>query len=192
MPTKHQQSQTLRIIGGQWRGRKLNFQATPGLRPTGDRIRETVFNWLMGSIHQARCLDAFAGSGILGIEALSRGAAYCDFVDSAHTASKQIHQHLRTLDASKLGQCHTRPVIDIIGELPKHSVDIVFLDPPFADNLLSDTCYALEASGILRDNALIYVEHDRKQTPVFAPNWTVEKDKSTGNVRYGLLRREEC
>lgn len=191
MPSNNRQRQTLRIIGGKWRGRKLAFQAAPGLRPTGDRIRETLFNWLAGPIHQARCLDAFAGSGILGIEALSRGATHCDFVDTSAMATRQIQQHLQTLDAANLGQCHTRAVIEIIAELPDHSIDIVFLDPPFADNLLADTSAALETSGVLRDDALIYVEHDRKQTPAFPSNWTLEKDKCTGNVRYALLRRGE-
>ena len=90
----------LRIIGGQWRGRKLTFTPAEGLRPTTDRVRETLFNWLAPFIFGARCADLFAGSGALGLEALSRGAAHCDFVDSAKAAGRQIAGHLETLGAS--------------------------------------------------------------------------------------------
>ena len=90
----------LRVIGGQWRGRKLQFPDRPGLRPTGDRIRETLFNWLGPHLHNAKCLDLFAGSGALGIEALSRGAAHCDFVDADREAANTVGHHLNTLNAT--------------------------------------------------------------------------------------------
>ena len=95
-----QATSQLRIIGGQWRGRKLPFPDRPGLRPTGDRIRETLFNWLEPHLQTAKCLDLFAGSGALGIEALSRGAAHCDFVDADQEAITAVGHHLNTLDAS--------------------------------------------------------------------------------------------
>ena len=119
----------LRIIGGQWRGRKLAFTPEDGLRPTADRVRETLFNWLAADIHGARCLDLFAGSGALGLEALSRGAAHCDFVDHSSRACRQIETHLALLEAADRGHCHP------VGAEPflrgaQQAYDIVFLDPP--------------------------------------------------------------
>jgi 16S rRNA G966 N2-methylase RsmD len=117
----------LRIIGGQWRGRRLQFPAVEGLRPTPDRVRETLFNWLAPTIHGARCADLFAGSGALGLEALSRGAASCDFVDTSGAAVRAIASHLQSLDAEARGRCYRARAADYInraGKVDRHSYNV--------------------------------------------------------------------
>ena len=123
---------SLRIIGGQWRGRKLPFDSVEGLRPTPDRVRETLFNWLTPDLPGARCLDLYAGSGALGLEALSRGAGSCQFVESIATAADNIKQHLTTLQAEQ-GRCLQISAGEYLQRGPDQqgSFDIVFLDPPF-------------------------------------------------------------
>jgi 16S rRNA (guanine966-N2)-methyltransferase len=173
----------LRIIGGSWRGRKLRFPALPGLRPSPNRVRETLFNWLQPEIAGAQCLDLFAGSGALGLEALSRGAGSCWFVELARAASQQIRQHLETL------QCSTGRVLDadalqwLDTAPPATRFHLVFIDPPFRQGLASDCCARLERSGRLTDNALIYVESavDEGQPDVPA-NWSLHRDKQAGQV----------
>ncbi len=180
----------LRVIGGLWRGRKLQFPALPGLRPSPDRVRETLFNWLQLEIAGARCLDLFAGSGALGLEALSRGATHCSFVDSQPAAIRQIGEHLKTLQCSA-GVTICRSALDWLQTPPAHSFDIVFLDPPFRQELLAPCCQQLEAGGWLADNALIYVEAGADEVlPPTPPNWTLHRDKRAGRVAYRLFRRE--
>lgn len=180
----------LRIIGGQWRGRRLNFTPAPGLRPTGDRIRETLFNWLAAYTGEARCLDLFAGSGALGLEALSRGAVQCTFVDTSPAAITQIQQHLQVLNAKDIGLCYRLDATEAITKLPPASIDIVFIDPPFADQLLEPTCLQLAHSGILGDEGLIYIEHEKSELPALPNNWQIVKEKTTGNVRYSLYQQK--
>lgn len=180
----------LRIIGGSWRGRKLRFPALPGLRPSPNRVRETLFNWLQPELSGANCLDLFAGSGALGLEALSRGAGSCWFVELARAAGLQIKQHLATL------QCDTGRVVDAdvlrwlesAPSVPRFH--LVFLDPPFRQGLAGECCARLERSGLLTDNALIYVESaaDEGQPDVPA-NWSLHRDKQAGQVAYRLFRR---
>ena len=136
----------LRIIGGQWRGRKLRFDPAPGLRPTTDRIRETLFNWLAPEIHGARCADLFAGSGALGLEALSRGAALCDFVDTSPAALRQLQAHLEVLDALDRGHCHAGPAEQFLAAADS-VYDLVFIDPPFGESLVEPTCRQLSDSS---------------------------------------------
>ncbi len=178
----------LRIIGGQWRGRKLEFLPAEGLRPTGDRIRETLFNWLAGDIAGARCLDLFAGSGALGLEALSRGAGHCDFVDSAGPVAAQINAHLTLLDAADRGRDHALTAMDFLrGAQPAYH--IVFIDPPFDRGLVPDCCRELEQRGLLAPGALVYVETARDEpAPEVPGNWHLHRDKRTGNVAYRLYR----
>ena len=178
---------TLRIIGGQWRGRKLTFSPAPGLRPTTDRVRETLFNWLAPVVHQARCLDLFAGSGALGIEALSRGAAHCDFVDLSAAALGQIRAHLDTLGAAHRGTCHRLPASEFLAaaELP---YDIVFVDPPFGLGLVEPTCRLLACSGLLAHGAAVYVESAAREGAAAIPSdWTLHREKTAGAVAYRLF-----
>ncbi|MCX2980029.1 16S rRNA (guanine(966)-N(2))-methyltransferase RsmD [Halieaceae bacterium IMCC14734] len=188
--SKQTQQRTLRIIGGQWRGRKLAFPDAEGLRPTPDRVRETLFNWLATDIRDARCLDLFAGSGALGLEALSRGAASCTFVDSARANCRAITEHLTTLECSS-ANCQTLTAEAFLRHPPPQPFDIVFLDPPFAKNLLTPTCTALESTLWLSPHASIYVESGRREpAPVVPENWRQRRDKQAGEVRYQLFVRD--
>ncbi len=177
----------VRIIGGQWRGRKLTFTPADGLRPTGDRIRETLFNWLAPYIQGARCVDLFAGSGALGLEALSRGAEHCDFVDTSGAALAQINQHLRTLNAPDSGRCHAVTAQQFL----QHAAtpyDIVFVDPPFTLQLAAPVCASLANSRRLGDDALIYVETAATESSLdIPPQWTLHREKTSGGVTYRLF-----
>lgn len=185
---------TLRIIGGQWRGRKLQFPDVPGLRPTADRVRETLFNWLQGWVLDEDCLDLFAGSGACGLEALSRGARSAVFVDASRDASDSIRSHL-----SLLGAQNATVVTATAGQWlqtvaaqagPSARFGLVFLDPPFAADALAGTVQQLEASGILKPRAQIYLEsgQDLAALPV-PPTWTARKNLRAGAVYYGLYER---
>ncbi len=181
----------LRIIGGLWRGRKLQFVESPGLRPTPDRVRETLFNWLGAEIHGSRCLDLFSGSGALGLEALSRGAGHCVFIDTAGTAITAIRQHLDKLDCNSAdtSQCDSLRWLQDT-PAPGQGFDIVFLDPPFQQNLLSRACELLEARAWLATTAQIYLESGaREETPVVPPSWELKREKQAGEVRYQLFVR---
>lgn len=180
--------QQVRIIGGQWRGRKLAFSPADGLRPTGDRVRETLFNWLAADIEGARCADLFAGTGALGLEALSRGAALCDFVDSSRAALADIAGHLKRLEAAEQGHCHPGPAQHFLASAAG-AYDIVFIDPPFNQQLVSPTCAALAQGQLLRDGALVYVESEAKSPPPqMPPGWNLRRDKVAGEVAYRLFR----
>lgn len=179
---------TLRIIGGQWRGRRLSFTPAEGLRPTADRVRETLFNWLAPSIHGARCLDLFAGSGALGLEALSRGAASCDFVDTSATALRQIEQHLRTLQAETRAHCHCAAASTFL-QGACGSYDVVFIDPPFGKALVDPVCARLAAAELVADGGLVYVETAvRDPAPGVPANWRLHREKVAGEVSYRLFR----
>ncbi len=176
----------LRIIGGQWRGRRLTFTPALGLRPTTDRVRETLFNWLAPAIHGARCLDLFAGSGALGLEALSRGAAHCDFVDNSAPVIRQLGDYLGELDARARATCHCS---DAQGYLAQATGpwDIVFIDPPFGQNLVEPCCLLL-ANGRLAPEALVYVETGATEpSPALPPHWTCHREKRAGGVDYRLF-----
>jgi 16S rRNA (guanine966-N2)-methyltransferase len=176
----------LRIVAGKWRSRVLDIADVPGLRPTSERIRETLFNWLAPTIQGARCLDLFAGTGALGFEALSRGATTVVFVDSSRRAIKTIENSAKTLNATgALAYC--RDAVDYLRSAAPASFDIVFLDPPFADDSLEDLCQRLDDTGVLAPGARIYLEQDRARPATPLPErWRVLKDKTAGNVRYRL------
>lgn len=183
------QSSVVRIIAGRWKGRRIPI-AAEGIRPTGDRVRETLFNWLMPCIADSRCLDLFAGTGALGIEALSRGAGSVVFVERNRSAAKVIRALLADLAGS---ETDTRVEI-IVGDAlrvdlaAKGPFDIVFLDPPFDGPHLQDLCTLLEQSGALAPSAHIYMEMDRKQgLPVLPAGWAVSKEQTAGQVRYALV-----
>ena len=181
----------LRIIGGQWRSRKLAFTPAPGLRPTTDRVRETLFNWLAPVIHGAKCVDLFAGSGALGLEALSRGAARCSFVDTSAAALNQISQHLATLDATANARCHRQSAAQFLAG-NHQALDIVFIDPPFGLGLVAPTCELLATSSILSTGASIYLETPRGEAPPAVPDgWKLHREKSAGDVVYRLYHCQE-
>ena len=181
----------LRIVAGNWRSRLLDIADVEGLRPTGERIRETLFNWLAPHIHGAHCLDLFAGTGALGLEALSRGAASAVFVERSPIAAKQLRINLDVLDAHGATVLQQNAV-DYLEGASGRRFDIVFLDPPFAADLLEETCALLQQGRHLADGALIYIEEDRSRPgPEMPGGWRVLKNKTAGNVRYMLARTDE-
>ena len=178
----------LRIIGGEWRGRKLSFPALPELRPTPDRVRETLFNWLRDILPGARCLDLFAGSGALALEALSRGAEEAVMVDSNPAVIAQLHEHIRQLQARNARVVQAEALGFLRG--PPRPFDIVFVDPPFQGGLLEPCLAQLAAPGWLAPRAWVYIEADRRTPlPPLPADWTVSRHKEAGQVGYYLLQR---
>ncbi len=180
------QTNTLRIIGGAHRGRKLSFVDAPNLRPTPDRLRETLFNWLQPVIIESRCLDLFAGSGALGLEALSRGASEVVFVEKDRNAAQRLKENL-TLLKYEPGQCLQQTAQDFFDN-PPSAFDVVFLDPPYKSDLLPEVINQLD-KGWLAEGARIYLEHDSHQlTPTFPDAWTVLKQTKAGQATALLLQ----
>lgn len=186
----HHKNQQLRIIGGQWRGRKLAFPDIPELRPTPDRVRETVFNWLQADMTNSHCLDLFAGSGALGLEALSRGADSIVMVEQNQTAVNAIHENLATLNAGNKCQVVKDDALAYLRRTPEKPFDIVFLDPPFDQSLLQPCIELLEQPGWLAKSALIYIEVNKTLTRLPIPDsWQIHRSKIAGQVSYNLVIR---
>lgn len=178
----------LRIIGGTWRGRKLAFPPLPGLRPTPDRVRETLFNWLRNVIPGARCLDLYAGSGALGFEALSRGAAEAVMVDRQPPVIAQLRQHGAALRADG-AHFVLADAQEFLRQAPARPFDIVFLDPPFSEDALGLCLRRLAEPGWLAAAAWIYVEADRDTPlPALPAAWELFRHKAAGQVGYHLLK----
>ena len=178
------EARVLRIIGGSWRGRKLRFPAAPLIRPTPDRVRETLFNWLAGRIAGARCLDLFAGSGALGLEALSRGAAEVTFVERDAQAVHALRALLQEWGAPA-AQVVRADALRFLAGTPR-PFDLVFLDPPFGAPLLAAAASAL-TGGWLAAEALVYVECAARAAPPPLPaGWRALKGKRAGEVGYHL------
>ena len=178
----------LRIIGGSLRGSRLAVADAAGLRPTPDRVRETLFNWLAPTISGARCLDLFAGSGALGIEALSRGAARVDFVERDARLAQQLRDNLARLKQTA-ANVRNADALSLLADVPAGSYDLVFLDPPFDANLWENAAQRLEASGGLAADALIYVESPAGQPLGLPAAWQAHRESRAGAVRYALYRR---
>ena len=179
----------IRLIGGQWRGRKLPVPDSPGLRPTTDRVRETLFNWLAPSMVDARCLDCFAGSGALGLEALSRYAARATLLEMERGVAQQLQKNLATLKAGNAQVVNTNTLAFLAQAGTPH--DIVFVDPPFRKGLLEETLTLLESNGWLADDALIYVESEVENgLPPVPASWQLHREKVAGQVAYRLYHRE--
>lgn len=192
--------QSLRIIGGEWRGRKIPFATVVGLRPTQDRVRETLFNWVAGPIPGAICLDLFAGTGALGLEALSRGAKQVNFVDLSTVATRTLNDNIKQLPMAQ-GQIAKVEQMSGFDWLRNYKTslhtatqvktyDLVFLDPPFALALMQDMLTALFDSGCLAPNAMIYIEQPQPLTDLILPEgWKLHRSKKAGQVFYGLISR---
>lgn len=185
--TKASSPGRLRIVAGKWRSRLVNIADVPGLRPTAERIRETLFNWLAPQIHGKRCLDLFAGTGALGLEALSRGAASVTFVEKSRDAAAMLRQVCAELGAST-AKVRRDDAFHWLRSACDERFDLVFLDPPFADDSLVDLCRLLSESGCLSAGAQIYLEQEKSQAPPELPQgWTVGREKIAGNVRYSMV-----
>jgi 16S rRNA (guanine966-N2)-methyltransferase len=181
----------IRIISGQFRGRKLPVKDVQGLRPTTDRIKETVFNWLMQDTHEAKVLDCFAGSGGLGFEALSRFAHSATFIELDKSAAKQIEQNISTLKLQNAQVKHTDSLSYLEQNKTNLSFDIIFVDPPFRKNLAQTCCNLLENNQWLNPNALIYVEVESELPTISTPNnWLLLKEKKAGQVLCQLYQRQ--
>ncbi|MCL4112287.1 UNVERIFIED_CONTAM: hypothetical protein GTU68_022781, partial [Idotea baltica] len=181
-------SNTLRIIGGEWRSRKLPFLDAPGLRPTPDRIRETLFNWLQGKVHGSSCLDMFAGSGALGFEALSRGAKDVIFVEKNGACALQLKDNLALLKSeATVLQSDALSFMNKI-EKPNTAFDLIFLDPPYRQGLIEKSLNYLSNEQLINQHSLIYLEHESEENY----NWddfglTVLKQAKAGQVSSFLL-----
>lgn len=190
---------TLRIIGGKWRGRKLKVCQNQHIRPTSDRVRETLFNWLAPVIRGATCLDMFAGSGALGFEALSRGAKQVVMMDQSRDVINTLQENANILKINNIEfLCHAfqckgeDPLAPSGGMIPAPTVkfDVAFLDPPFNQGFVEPCCQWLEQNGCLTEAAMIYVEAESSLKPLPVPdNWQQYRHKIAGQVCYSLWRR---
>lgn len=182
----------VRIISGLYRGRKLPVADLQGLRPTTDRVRETLFNWLQGDTQNARVLDCFAGSGALGFEALSRHAKWVTLCELNSGAATNLKRNLATLGASN-GEVKQGDSLSILDNGTNELYDLAFVDPPFRQNLAQATLDKLETKNWLANNALIYVEVESELTELTPPaHWQLLKEKIAGQVCYRLYQRGEA
>jgi 16S rRNA (guanine966-N2)-methyltransferase len=188
---KKSQVGQLRIVAGNWRSRLLQIAELPGLRPTPERIRETLFNWLAPRIHGATCLDLCAGTGALGLEALSRGAGEVVFVEQSVVAFKTLKSNIAFLAAANAEVLNVDARKYLAGS-DVRPFDIVFLDPPFAADLYDELCRLLIEQHWLADGARIYIEMDKDGPEQrIPPAWKILKNKTAGNVRYMLAATDD-
>jgi len=180
----------LRIIGGDWRSRKLRFPEAGGVRPTPARTRETLFNWLTYHLAGSRCLDLFAGSGALGLEALSRGAGTTVFVDHTPALAQALRGNLRLLK-SEIGEVVCQNIDTYLAQPPAKPFDILFMDPPFRQGWLKKLLPMIADNGWVKPGGWIYVEHESDTpTPTAPANWIPHRQKTAGQVTYCLFRVE--
>jgi 16S rRNA (guanine966-N2)-methyltransferase len=179
---------TLRIIGGEWRGRRIRFPGKGGIRPTPDRVRETLFNWLAAAVPGARCLDLFAGSGALGLEALSRGAREATFVELNRENAARLRETVALLAPGRASVVQADARAWLAG--PAAAYDIAFLDPPFEAGLLEAALEALAGRGWLAPEAFVYLEMPAKSgEPALPAGWILHRTGRAGAVGYHLARR---
>jgi 16S rRNA (guanine966-N2)-methyltransferase len=179
-------NQTVRIIGGLYRGKKLMFPELDGLRPTPDRVRETLFNWLMFDVREARCLDAFAGSGALGFEALSRGAKQVVLVESSPEAMTFLRRNANAFQSQAIQLVASDALFFL--DKTQEPFDIVFLDPPFASDMMMPCVQRLEENNLLNSGGLLYTESSSPLT-LASEKWIERKAKKAGQVYYALYQR---
>ncbi len=187
--TQNRPAGEVRVIAGLWRGRKLPVLNAEGLRPTTDRVKETLFNWLMMDIAGSRCLDCFAGSGSLGIEALSRQAQAVVFLEKFADAANQLKKNLVSLKAENGKVIQTDTLQFLAQKNSEAPFDLVFVDPPFHQGFVPQVLTALEQNGWLAENALIYIETEKNHSPLALPeHWQIIKEKTAGQVVSRLIR----
>jgi 16S rRNA (guanine966-N2)-methyltransferase len=179
----------VRVISGKWRGRKLAVLNAEGLRPTTDRVKETLFNWLMHDISGATVLDCFAGSGSLAIEALSRYAVHATLVERDAGLARHLKQNLQKLSCDN-AQVVNQDCLSLLSTMATQQYNVVFIDPPFRKGLALPCCQALERQQWLADNALVYLETEKELTTTEIPaNWRLLKEKIAGQLAYRLYQR---
>lgn len=185
---KRSKNNAIRLISGKWKGRKLEVVDSDGLRPTIDRVRETLFNWLMYDINGARCLDLFAGSGALGFEALSRGADFVQFVELDKRVCKGLVTNLEKFGRESANtDILTESALDFLSRFQGVGFDIVFLDPPFGRNLLPELIEAIDESKVLKEGAAIFIEQDKSEVfDMFPMSWTLHRQGVAGQSDYRL------
>jgi len=177
---------SVRIIGGRWRGTRLQVPARPGLRPTSDRVRETLFNWLAPVLPGARALDLFAGSGALGLEAVSRGAASVQLVETEVELAQALEAVTGRLGAAGQVKVHRGDALAWLRD-EGDRFDIAFVDPPFDADLWPAVLERLPA--MLAADAWLYLESPIARTPAMSPEWALHREGTTREVRYALYRR---
>lgn len=184
----------IRIIGGQWRGRKLNFPATPDLRPTPNRIRETLFNWLDPILPDAHCLDLFAGSGALGFEALSRGAKSVIFIEQSLPLFRYLKAQIKQLAVEDKATVYHIGFPFNAAHLFKSRprlFNVIFLDPPFHKHLITPACAWLLKEKLLLEKSTIYIESETSLERFALPDtWQISHCKTAGQVQYALIRTD--
>lgn len=181
--------QGVRIIGGEWRGRRIAVPPGMHVRPTADRNRETLFNWLAPLIEGAHCVDLFAGSGSLGIEALSRGAREVDFVESNLRVALNLQRNIDLLEAGERAHIHRAEAAAWIQRCTDTAWDVVFIDPPFRRDLLLPVLGQL--AGHLADPHRVYIEHESNAPPALPQGWQVLRERRAGQVTYKLLQFDQ-
>ena len=185
---KSRLSGSVRIIGGQWRGRRVPVPDIEGLRPSGDRCRETLFNWLQPFLHNAKCVDLFAGTGVMGLEAVSRGAASAVLVEKSRVAANSLRQSVEMLEAKQVAVIEADALSWLAQQAPS-SIDIIFVDPPFSLNIAEKVMASLVQTQALRSGGLVYLESAAPDpAPAPGPGWEVLKEKRLGDVRMQLFR----
>lgn len=179
----------VRIIGGRWRSRLLDVADAPGLRPSGDRVRETLFNWLAPMLPGARVLDAFAGTGVLGFEALSRGASHALLVDRDAGAAAALRRNALALGADcEVRQADARSLLASANS--GEAFDVVFLDPPFAAGDAARLCTLTADNGWLAAAGRLYLEQPADADAAPGPPFVCVREKTTGRVRFALYAIE--
>ncbi len=177
----------VRIIAGRYRGRRLAFPAAPGLRPTGDRLRETLFSWLQTELPGARCLDLFAGSGALGFEAASRGAREVVLVEANPAVATALQANIGKLAAAEIRLVRGDALVYLNQE--SQPFDVIFLDPPFHGDWLTKVLALIAQRGLVKAGGWIYLENERDAgAPPLPAHWSWYREKEAGQVRYGLAR----
>lgn len=181
----------IRIIGGEFKGRRLQVLDEKDLRPTSDRIRENLFNWLQFSIRGKRCLDLFSGTGALGFEAMSRGAAHTTFIEKNRMVFTQIQQNIALLNLETKVSCNNQDAVHFLSKNKFEApYDIIFLDPPFNSNLMQRVLDVLPScDGLVHAETLLYVETDKAQQPVIETDWKLFKSNVVGQVFYALYEQ---
>ncbi len=180
----------IRIIAGQWRGRRLPVTDVVGLRPTTDRVRETLFNWLMQEIDGARILDCFSGSGALGFEALSRYASHATLLELNNSAAQQLKKNAAALNATN-AEIIQGDSLNYLSRPATSAYDVIFIDPPFRQELYLATIEQLQKHGYLAPNCWIYIESEAELAHLSVPNdWHLHRQKQTGQVLSRLYQRQ--